>query len=349
MFWLGLLLAVCYVPGYTGASIPTQWAVLSILLPLGLWRKGPLTSGHKLLFGFVAYALLSLLWVTDYHPAVRGLWTLFIWCLCFHLGTLLDDLSKLWKGLAIGISVSTCVALAQALDYAPVQTFDLNRPSGLFFNSSLFGVTCGLVLVALVCHRLWWLTPPLALGLILSDSRGGFVVLAIGLLARYTHWLFLLACIIVGTCAFVFGLDLADLQRMQIWGVTLRTLTFFGHGVGSYSDLHYINLAKELLIRPEFAHNDPLQLFYEFGIAAIIPITLFGLALANRSHPDWPVAIAFVTLALFFFPIYAPLTAFIGFVVAGSCIRDRLVVRSLRDNRRPYLVPWLADRKFGTH
>ena len=58
MFLLGLLLPICFIPGYTGASIPSQWVLLSLVLPAALWRRGyRLTPLHLLGLGFIAWAV----------------------------------------------------------------------------------------------------------------------------------------------------------------------------------------------------------------------------------------------------------------------------------------------------
>lgn len=339
MFWLGLLLAICYVPGYTGASVPTQWAVLAMILPLGLWRGG-LTFGHRLFLCFGAYAALTAVWSLNLYSWGWGFATLVIWGLAYHWGTLCDDLRPLWKGLAVGLFVSVAVAFAQALDYIPVETADIYRPSGLFFNNSLLGVLCGFVIVGLACHRLWWYTPPLALGLILSGSRGGLLLAALGVGARYVSPLAAAYAFITAACAFALVMDLSDSQRLMVWGVVLPVLNLFGNGAGSFADLHFVYHAKVLLIRPEFVHNDILQLAYEYGLGALLPLTLFAIALSRTDSTDWPVIFTFCVAATFYFPLYAPVSAFIGLVVAGHLLRDWVPLRSLRDRWRPVLLPW---------
>lgn len=342
MFWLGLLLAVCYVPGYTGASIPTQWAVLSIILPLGLWRIGPVTLGHKLFCLVIGYAVLSLAWIHNDYAAIWGLWLLFIWALAYNWGTLFDDLLGLWRGLGAGLCASTAIAIVQALGYSPVEAADINKASGLFFNSSLFGVICGLVMVGLYSHRQWFLLPPVGLGLILSGSRGGIVLFTVGLICHHYGRLAATAATILGALTFIWFLDPADSQRLQIWGVVLPTLNFFGHGIGSFSDLYYIANTKMLLIRPEFVHNDIIQLVYEIGFAGIALALIPALALAVPST-DRPALFAWCVCTLFYFPLYAPLTAFIGLVVAGSSLRRWALVRNLCRSRRSSQLQWDED------
>lgn len=181
-----------------------------------------------------------------------------------------------------------------------------------------------LVLIALAGHRLWWPMPPLAIGLILSGSRGGFLILTAALLARYTHWLAGLAALCLGSLTLAFTLDLADSQRLQIWGVTLPALSFFGEGPGTFTDIHFIATVKgeAKLFRPEFAHNDILQLTFEYGIGALLLLAPFAFALSRPAHREWPVLFAFAILTTFYFPFFCPIPAFVGCACAGHIARD---------------------------
>lgn len=344
MFYLGLLLPVAFIPGYTGASVPTQWAVLSAFLPLTLW-SGRFGLGHKVLLGFLCYALISLLWSVNLWSWVWGIWLACIWFICYHYGTLNEDLQSLWKGLALGVSVSAIVAVFQKLGYAPVESHN-ESAAGLFFNPSLFGIICGLLLVGLLCHRLWWYMPFPALGLVLSSTRGGLAVLALGLAARYGGWLGGLAVLSAGGIAFSLSTGSGDLERMQIYGVTVPVLSWLGNGAGQFTEIWFIRTSAQKLVRPEYVHNDLIQLTYEYGVGALAVAGLFGLALRQSSHPEWPVLFAWVGLSLFFFPLWAPVLAFIGLVCLGSVLAHRDRVRVDQRSRRPSLLRWLADEQF---
>lgn len=341
MFWLGLLLAVCFVPGYTGASIPTQWAVLYIVLPLSLWRQSSTTLLHKLFFIFILWALASILWVINLHAWVWGIWLALIWAMAFRLGTTLSDLRPLWKGLAVGLSFSSVVAITQALEFTPVETNDPYQYAGLLFNSSVQGIVIGLVLVALTIHRLWWYIPILAIGLILSGSRGGLLVLTLGLLAHYTNWLIVYLAVALGALGLSIGIDPADNQRLQIWSIALRAISFLGNGPGTFTEAFYIAPIRGIrtLIHPEFVHNDIIQLGYEYGLGSLALLAVFALALFKTSNPSWPIAFTFTALLTFYFPLYAPLSAFIGCIVAGHIARDWTLDGHLLHHRGFDLVP----------
>ena len=196
MFLLGLIAAICFVPGITGASIPTQWPFLSISLLPSLWLSGPFTWAHKLGLFFLAYAALTTLWAHNYNTSVIGVWYLSVWALAFWLGTTQSTLRPLWHGLAWGVALSSLVAIFQWFGFHPVEVYP-DQIAGLYFNSTMLGAATALMLVACLCHRLWLPMPPLAIGLILSHSRGAIAILIIGLAARI-HWLLALTGVIIG-------------------------------------------------------------------------------------------------------------------------------------------------------
>ncbi len=319
MFWLGLLLPVSFVPGYTGASIPTQWVVLSCILPFALWRRAPFGLIHRLGLCFLGFALLSAIWATNAYTSALGIWYVLIWGLAFWLGSSLRSLTDLWKGLAIGLSISSIVAIAQSLGHTPVETLDNDAYPGLLFNSTVQGTTIALVLIALATERLWWYMPIPAIGLILAGSRGSFLILGIAAIARYTHWLVVVAALSLTALACTTWLDLADSLRLAIWGQAIRGLSIFGWGPDSFNDVYFIYKGK--LFHGEFVHNDYLQLWFEFGIGSLVPISILALALSRTLSPTWPVLVAFAALATFYFPLYAPITAFLGPLLTGHLLR----------------------------
>ena len=337
MIWLGLLVAVCFVPGYTGASIPTQWAVLSCLLPLSLWRPGSISTLHWLGLAFLVYACLSLSWTHDWHVGIWGLWVLGIAACSFWLGSTLASLDGLLKGLALGLSVSAVVAAFQAFNYHPVITFLSIGSPGLLYNPIAAGEACALVIIGLVTYRLYWFIPGPTLALILSHSRGAWLACAVGLVAIWLRRPLYLA---IGLAAFgvAFTLHLApsDEQRLQIWSVAWALLSPFGLGPGMFFDIFY--LTPHGAIYPEYAHNDFLQLLVEYGIGAVPLFALAGLALTQRQAAGLPLFVAFLVMGLYSFPFYAPFTLFLGAAAAGGLARDWSLSRTHSLLGRPYLL-----------
>ena len=345
MFYLSLLLTVCFIPGITGASVPTQWAVMSCVLPLGLWRGDRLVLGHKLLFLFAAWALLGLFWRHNDASIVRGLWLVFMWILAYHLGSTFSRLDDMYRGLAVGLAISTVVAIFQVLGYHPVQVYWDGIYPGLFFNTTLSGALCTLAILGLIEYGRWWYIPPVALGLIISNSRGAYLVLATSLVAKWNRWA---ALLMLAVSATIF-IHLAgptgphaesDAQRLQIWQVAWNGLRWLGWSAGGFSDIYYYDIVRKSAVYPEFVHNDYLQLAFDFGIGAVFPILLFGIALVQSLRPDWIVLFAIALFGTFWFPLQAPLTAFIAFVVAGHLTRDWPLVWSDLLPRRLSVIPW---------
>jgi hypothetical protein len=337
MFLLGLLLPICFISGYTGVTIPTQWVLLSCVLPFSLWKGAKLTSFHWLGIAFVVYAFASLLWSANQYGAVFGIWRVIIWALAFWYGTTAASLSPLWKGLAIGLSLSTLVAITQALGYNPILVGE-GQTAGLLFNNTVAGAAIALVLIALACDSLWHYMPILIAGLALSQSRGGVLILTLALVSKYLHWLFALALLAIGAAYFSLHETPTDHWRLQIWGYAIRGLTFFGWGPDAFNDVYFILESRDLhpsFNHPEFVHNDILQLWFSFGIAALVPYTALVYGVTRSTHRYWPVAIGFAALTLFYFPLYTPVPAFIGCVLAGHLCRSYDPLRALSKLRGP--------------
>lgn len=338
--FLGFILATCFVPGYTGASIPTQWVVLSVLLLPSLWKDGWFHSFCKLGLVFCAYAVGTVVDAQSKYTSVLGLWYVAIWALAFWWGNTRPYLAPLWKGLALGLGVSSAVAIAQTLGYHPVESAD--GATGLLYNSNVLAASATLVIIALACYRFWWFIPFPAVGLVLAHSRGAFLVLALTAIAKYVHWLAALAILVASALAFNLFLDPSNSDRLQIWGMAIRGFTFFGWGPFAFDDVYFIatRLHGPQMFHMEFVHNDYLQLAFEYGIGSLLVFAIFGAALTRTTMAEWPVFFAFAIYATFWFPLYSPLTAFIGCACAGHLLRRYDPIRDLRFAWRSHLLSW---------
>jgi hypothetical protein len=326
MFWLGAAVALCYVPGITGASIATQWPLLSILLPLALWRSGVFTVFHAIGVLFLAFAALQTYGSSMPYDAVFGFWLLCIMGLSFWLGSTLDDVRGLYKGLAAGVSVSSAVAVFQWFGWQGLPLWNPMYPAGIFYNNVAFGAITALVIVALVSERLWLWTLPLIPGLLVCQSRGALLGLAVGIAAVYVRrlWVFGLVAL-AGLFLLLQPLGKSDAERMLIWETLYSLLTPTGYGPGS---LFAILLPRPngSWFFPEYAHNDALQLVFEHGFGALLPLFIFGYVLTRTAEREWPVIVAFSCFACFYFPLWTPVTSFLGLVVAGRIVRSRSLV-----------------------
>jgi hypothetical protein len=340
MFLLGLLLPICYIPGYTGAAIPTQWALVGVALLPSLWH-GRMTAYHWLGSIFLAYACASQFWSLDYG---YGVWLAVLWALAFWWGGTQSSLLPLWQGLAWGLALNVPIALAQSYGWQGIPSM-YGGAAGLLFNSTLLGACCALVLAALISHHEWRFTPILGYALWLSHSRGAWLALALALIAKHAHPLVALALLICGALWLGYAPGPHDVQRLQIWATVIGKLSAFGWGAGSLAELYMFpdpHLASQI-IHVEFAHNDILQLIFEYGLGAISVFILFAFALAFPSARNYAPLVGFAVLATFWFPLFAPIPAFIGCACAGHILRRHDPVIALRRDWGPDLVPGDAD------
>ena len=339
MFLLGLIAAVCFVPGYTGAYIPTQWVLGSCLLPLALWRRGPWTHLHWVGVGFLSYAALSMAWAADYYDGIWGLWLLSMIALSFWLGTTLPSMDSLLKGLALGLAVSSAVAVAQLWGWAHWSW----KPSGLLFNSVILGETCALVIVGLVSRGLWLWIPGILPAFVLSQSRGAILLLAMGLVFIYMRRPLVLLCIALGlTWTITYFPADSDILRLIIWNTTIHHLSLFGWGSGSFLGL-FIGVEH-----PEYAHNDFLQLWFEYGVGSLALAYILAVCLLRTNQHEWPILATFCVAALFSYPFYTPLLALLGACAAGRCARDWDLSRRIRERCRLDNLPLARARPSRT-
>jgi hypothetical protein len=274
------------------------------------WLGASLPVLNWLSFSLIAYFHLTA-------RALTGPWFFLFLALAFWLGSVIS-LRPLVRGLAIGLSVSSVVAVGQWIGCVPIDSYNL--PAGLLYNGSIQAAAIALVITALVCDRDWRFVPALLPGLLLTQSRGGFLVLAIGLSARAFGWLAPVFMVAVAAVVSLAVMNISDVHRLLIWNATWNDLEWLGHGAGSFAnvlfwhgdDLHY----------PGHVHNDYLQLAYELGIWAAPVYLVYAAALIRAHSPYWPAFVGFAVAGLFFFPLYAPVTGFIGAVLAGHIACD---------------------------
>ena len=320
MFWFGLLLMVATIPGYTGMALPAQWAVLSFVLPFSLWSGIHASPLHYLGLGFLAFATLGLFWSPSFYVALNGLWMDGILALSFFWGSTKPSLRALYHGLAVGLAVSSAFAVAQAFGFTGIATY-ANNYGGLLFNPVILGGTCAIMIPILLRERLWLYIPALLPGLILANSRGAYLALAVALAVRYLHWTVAAIALGIAGIYFTYHVSDSDAVRLETWSIALHHLSLLGMGPGSFNAIFFaftgtIAPFANTIVHPEFVHNDYLQLWFEYGIFALAPLTILALA-AGRAELT-----AVAVLALFSFPLYYPISGFIAFAIAGHTLRD---------------------------
>lgn len=338
MLWLGLATSLAFIPGITGAAIPTGWAVLSCILPLALWRKVELTILHWAFGLFLLYAGIAQLWNVGFNGP-WALWQLSLIGLAFWLGSSINTGAKLYTGLAIGTSASSILAIAQHFGFAWVKVFNVPE-AGLFFNSMALGLACAILILTLYIERLYWYIPALVPGLYLSHSRGALAVLGAGLFLTYVRQPIWLITVFVGIILTVFlHLTVSDLERLYIWQAAWSHLTTFGWGPGSFLDL-FIR-TNQRIIHPEFVHNEILQLTFELGVGALPFFMWLAFASATPSARDWPIFCASLVAITFSPAFHIPVLALVLGLSAGRCSCDWPVARVSFIHCRPIILSWL--------
>lgn len=319
MFWLGATVSLCYVPGLTGAYIETQWPVLAVLLSFGLLRSGPFTAFHMAGLALVMYAAARLPFSPVPLTSVFGLWLLVITGLSLWFGTTVADTRRLYAGLAVGAAMSSLIAVFQYFGFA-IMPGTSSAPAGLYVNSVQQGTVLALIVVALVSERMWFWALPLAPGILLANSRGGFIVLAVGLLGCFVRRLWVFGLIAVpGVFYLLHPLSASDMQRIFIWHQAWDNLTWLGWGAGVFYAILLSDGGTSFF--PEYVHNDFLQLAFEYGVAAVLPLAIIGYAAWRTDVKEWPIVLAFCTAACFSMPLSMPIAAFLASVAMGRVLR----------------------------
>lgn len=317
LFALGLATSLAYIPGVTGNALPTGWALLSLTLPLTLWIKADMTPFHWAGVAFLAYATFSTLWSPEPWDSAFRLWQFAIMALAFRLGSTNLHLTPLWKGLAIGVGISSGISMLQYFGCTIVPT--TTPYAGLYYNGVVSGAITAMVIVTLAASNLRYWAIPLFPGLLLSGSRGALAAAFFGLLLCFHRRAWIAIIPIFGAFAITYHLGPSDIQRFTAWFAAWQHLEFWGNGAGSFLSL--LMQTPYGLQHPEFVHNDYLQLVFEFGIGTLL-LTPLAIPYARFDHQAFPIFGTFFLLAMVAMPLHIPVAAFVFFVASGRLCRD---------------------------
>lgn len=350
MTWLAFLISIAYIPGWTGISIPTGWAAMSVTLPWVKWSRVEVGSLHLLGAAFLFYAFLTLGWAVNFNDALNELWHLSILAFAFMLGSRVR-LGRIWDGLAWGCGVSSVVAIAQWFSPQIIAEADPGKMSGLFFNNATAGAVAAVVIVAQRDSTRWLLALPL---LLLSQSRGAWLALLVTcFLSAGKYPRLMLVCLLFPIALFFWPQfhTSTDEIRLVMWQSTISHFTWFGMGAGGMMSAYAVIHGQ--LLHLEHAHNDYLTLFVHYGIGAIPLFILMGWCATRINHTEWPAFICLAILAGYFWVLESPVPAFAFAVVAGRICTDtdsawdRSVRRGLGFLSRFTLWPTMASGTSG--
>lgn len=350
LFLLGLVVITAYVPGFTGAAIPTGWLALCLLIPV-LILNIEFKFGYG--FAFVCYAGLSLLWSNSLNIGLFAYTQILVLACVFLIGYNLKDIRPIFKGLGVGLGICSIVAIAQYFGFRGIFTLN-DMVASLFINPNIYSELSALLLISFVVFKLWWFIPTALPGLILVHSRTALLALGLGMLVaiwRMNKKLAVITLIIVMAASLYFYWGqfqtTSITERFALWSDTIKGFTLFGHGVGSYETMfpYYATEINTEIARPKFAHNDILNLIFEFGIGSIlILMVLFNVL--NHKRKEAIIVWSVMVVSTFTFPFHIPATAFVALLVAGFIVGNTDPNGGTWINWRSIIFKGIIDKKF---
>ena len=258
----------------------------------------------------------------------------------------MTSVKELYAGPAsLGAAVSSFVAVLQYFGFTSVQTVT-EVPAGLYVNSVQQGTVLALIVVALVSERMWLWVLPLMPGIWLAHSRGAWVALVVGLLACCVRRVWVLGIVgIAGAFYLLSPLSSSDADRVLIWQFAVSSLKWFGWGPGMFYTVA-LPRGGAISFNTDYAHNDALQLLWEYGIGALLPLGIFGYAIWRTDIKEWPVVIAFTVAGCYSMPLFMPIASFLALVAVGRVLRaDGLACYDSNHRGQFIVIPWQAYRR----
>lgn len=327
--WAGLGMSLAFIPGIRQAATQPRWSLAAAVVGVGVvcGMRARLPVGLIVLIGV---AVASLLWAPIQLDGLDALAKVAICVGIFVLGCQLDSrelgTALAWTGW--GVAANGLLAVGQALGWHPV--LEAVSPSGLLGNKNFLAEAAVLVLVSALATRRVLLASCLLPALLLPVNRGAFMAAgAIGIMVLWTRSrpLAIAASVVMALClALAIGFwHLASVDlRIQIWLDSIAGLRLGGNGIGQFYSMFPSTAThvETMSVRPDNAHNDLLELIYELGGFGILALGWlakdFSQAKVKWQSPAGLVVAAFLVDGLVAFPLHNPLTAWIGFLAAGS-------------------------------
>ena len=335
----GFAVATAYLPTiYSAPFMPRWWAVA---MGIGcVSRFDPRDVAEPILWCLgsgLLWAALTLLWspVLDGGALPVVFLVLFGLVLIASASATQEDRDNGLSGFALAILLSAGIALAQKYgDLQGIIETGPHEPVGLFFNPEIFAE--GAAPIAVWCllqktnaHR--------AIGGIIGVAAccGSERVAVFGLIAGLLYGIIRNPKVLIGLLALLFvggflslALKIFDSdERILLWGTAIRSVTFFGRGIGWWYQAHPFG-------REEYVHSDVLQLLVEAGVPGLALCAVPALAWFNKRGTRAERA-AFVVCAVEFitsFPLHMPATSFVFAMLAGAlaCRRADVYIPGLQ-------------------
>jgi O-antigen ligase len=343
---------VGYWPGVLGAGTTLRWSLLWVgSAVLSCWGRLGSTNGPTkpvlCMLLFSVYMLVSLMWSPFKMDGLSELMNFTSILLSIIIG--MKAARSLMRcavlAAAFGIGLNSIFAVIQWYGFHPVIQLT-PRPSGLFLNGNVLAEISALVLVGCWNTRSAWMSVLSSIimlpALLLPQQRGSMIALAIaGMIWLIQRWRYgwslasgIALILLAGACFMATGsvssmwtweqaIRLGSIsERLSIWSATIDGFTLFGHGAGSFRGLFplYAPQIDTMILWPQHAHNDLLELIFEYGIFAAIPAALASLCLMSNSPYRW-VVLVFLVEGCSGFPLFMPATSFLAALCMGHCLR----------------------------
>lgn len=349
----GFLLAIVYIPNHLGGAIFTGWFFLFLTIPIcTLYVQAELKNTHIYGLLFITYAIVSISWSNNFNIAYFLLLQLLILGAVFYIGSSISDIKPVVIGLTAGLGISDCVAAAQyfGIETTIYRLYDFSI-AGLFVNQNIYcEISVGLFL-ALVALKLWRWIPLTLPGILMVHSRAAMLGLAAGMFAwgwkkdRVITSGLLIISVFAALIYYRNSNDASIAQRFDLWADAIRGLNLFGNGVGTYELLYplHASAVDTYVARPKFAHNDLLQLVFEFGIGVTF-LVLMILNVLKVDRDEKIILYGVGTISLFAYPFHVPILAFLVVIVAGYITRFDNTNWLVRNSSRPVLFKEYATK-----
>lgn len=345
--FFSFLLTAVFWPGIPGMALTPRWALISVLVPVGLLALSPaglVKSGAAWVgSSLLAYAALSLLWTPSPWDGLFAFMVLSWLAGVAVIGARLDDLKPVYLGMALGIGVSSLLIILEVLGVDVLQVKTQARV-GLFFNPNIVTESAVLVMVACLATRQWGASLLCLPAVVLTHARGG--LLALGVCALWAAWKrspLTLVAASAAILALAVGISVFNTRsedgfranlsfnpksvydRINIWEDTWSELAWLGHGVGSFRVVFPSAPYKgpELVKgRTDHAHNDYLELAFDLGLPGLgLFVWIIFLAFWSPPAPEKMILLAFTTMGLVGFPMWMPVTGVLGALALGRLLR----------------------------
>lgn len=323
-FVSSFIFTVLFWPGISSAGSTPRWAFLAVTVAVSFFiYKTTITTSHLLFAIILSWAIVSGLWSQVTPDWMLGCARILIVGGVFLVGCRLNSMRPILIGAALGLLINSIIVIAQVEGWQGIA--QVSPPAGLFLNKNLSAEFAVLVFVGLIYERMYLLSLPVLPSIFLIHSRGAYVALAsVAVIMAFKRWPRTIAVLIgvslSGAALYMLiHADLSVVERFSIWQDTLNGYSWFGRGDGQFYATYpdHASRVDTLAQRPDHAHNDLLELGYEFGLGALFIAAFLYSVWRVQMATERAILLAFAVEGLFSFPFYMPATAACFALVAG--------------------------------